>query len=49
MTGALPQGAHRHHDVIEAGVPVIEERDVGGLQLRLQIGLAAVGDDQIGL
>ena len=48
MSRPRSQRAHRHHDVIEAAVAIVEERNRRALELLLQIGLAAVGDDEIG-
>ena len=48
VPGALPERAHRDDDVVEAAVPVVEERNRRALELRLQIDLAAVGDDEVG-
>ena len=44
VPGPRAERAHRHHDVIEAAVAIVEERNRRALELRLQIGLAAVGD-----
>jgi hypothetical protein len=40
--------AHRHHDVVEAAVAIVEERYGGAFELRLELCLAAVGDHEIG-